>query len=299
MSTLAFLLVFISVFLHVAWNFISKSTRPSLAFYALMCGTAAMIWFPFFLMSDFMSRLPEMPSAFFLLLFGSIAAEIAYIAGLAYAYRKGDISLVYPMIRAIPVLLVASVTLMFGMGKHLDGTGMLAMSVVSAGCLIMPLKCFSDFRLACYKDKIMFFVILGAAGTTLYTVFDSGSIRIMHENNLRGIVDLMGFLFCIEFGLALGLFAFVAFIPSERKSMKELFGRSFMPVLAGICSSSAYGLILLAMKHVSNVSYIQAFRQMSLPIGFLAGVILLKEGYSRPKVAGLVLIIIGLLLAIL
>ena len=74
MTLFAFVLVFASVFLHVAWNFISKSTKPSLAFYMLMSGTAALIWLPFFLTSDL--RLSSLPLYFFLFYLGSVASEV-------------------------------------------------------------------------------------------------------------------------------------------------------------------------------------------------------------------------------
>ena len=45
------------------------------------------------------------------------------------------------------------------------------------------------------------------------------------------------------------------------------------PSLASVFSSSAYGMILLAMPMVTNVSLVQAFRQISLPICAVAGVI--------------------------
>ena len=60
-------------------------------------------------------------------------------------------------------------------------------------------------------------------------------------------------------------------------------------------SSSAYALILLAMGFVTNVSYIQAFRQMSLPLGVLAGVFILKEPCSQAKLIGIILIVAGLI----
>lgn len=50
------------------------------------------------------------------------------------------------------------------------------------------------------------------------------------------------------------------------------------------------------MAYVTNVSYIQAFRQMSLPLGFFAGILILKESHSTPKVFGIVLIVLGLIM---
>ena len=43
-------------------------------------------------------------------------------------------------------------------------------------------------------------------------------------------------------------------------------------------------------------SFIQAFRQLSLPLGFLSGVIFLHEKNSVTKTAGLILILGGLLI---
>ena len=84
----------------------------------------------------------------------------------------------------------------------------------------------------------------------------------------------------------------------------RLFGRvnllkkPLYPIIAGICSSSAYGLVLFAMGYVTNVSFLQAFRQISLPVGFLAGVIILHEKPYRTKIAGVAIIVAGLLVMI-
>ena len=50
------------------------------------------------------------------------------------------------------------------------------------------------------------------------------------------------------------------------------------------------------MQFVTSVTYIQAFRQLSLPIGVLAGIFLLHERCPLPKIAGVILIVAGLLL---
>ena len=60
-------------------------------------------------------------------------------------------------------------------------------------------------------------------------------------------------------------------------------------------ATSAYILVLLAMHFVTNVSYVQAFRQMSLPLGAFLGIAFLKEKATSPKLAGLTLIVGGLI----
>lgn len=294
MSFIAFVLIFFSVFFHVAWNMISKSTKPSMAFYTLMSATASVIWLPFFLLSDI--RLTELPWKFHVFLFSSVVGEVLYVFGLARAYRWNDISLVYPVVRALPVLMVAAVTILFGLGKQPGSIALFGMVLITAGCFLMPLRKFSDFSLKRYITSVVGFILLAAAGTTLYTIFDSSAIRIIREGTGRiSIMDTLAYLFLIEFGLTVGELLVVATNRTERALFKKMFGRTVYPVLAGGCSSSAYALVLFAMGYVTNVSYIQAFRQMSLPLGFFAGMLILKEKGTVPKVLGMALILTGLL----
>ncbi len=295
MSLTAFVLIFFSVFLHAAWNTISKSVNPSLAFYFIMTFTAAMIWLPFLIFGRWNPF--AMSQEFWLVMLFSMVGEIIYIAGLAKAYSKGDISLVYPMVRALPVLMVPAITLIFGLGTKIpDLCAFIGMFIIMAGCLIMPLRKFSDFSLKPYCSKVIFFILLAAIGTTAYTILDSITVKMVQEQmGRKNILDILGLLFFVEAGQTIGEFLIVAFNRNERRLLKALAFKNIYPVLAGCCSSSAYALVLLAMGYVSNISYVQAFRQMSLPVGFFAGLLILKEKGSLPKYVGMFLIFAGLI----
>ena len=52
------------------------------------------------------------------------------------------------------------------------------------------------------------------------------------------------------------------------------------------------------MNYVTNVSFVQAFRQMGLVFAMLAGVFILKERCTLPKVLGCLLIVAGLILSV-
>ena len=60
---------------------------------------------------------------------------------------------------------------------------------------------------------------------------------------------------------------------------------------------NAFGDILVDM--VSNVSYLQAFRQLSLPLGVAMGIIFLHEKFTVPKVIGVIMIVIGLIMTVI
>ena len=58
-------------------------------------------------------------------------------------------------------------------------------------------------------------------------------------------------------------------------------------------------LVLLAMNYVSNVSYVQAFRQLGLVIGMLEGFFILKERCTLTRILGIVLIVSGLVMTVM
>lgn len=295
MTLTAAILVFISVFMHASWNMLSKSTRPSTAFYLIMNFVGGIIWLPFYIMSapSFWGLAP----LFYGLLAGSCAFEVVYMYGLAHGYKHGDISLIYPLVRALPVVMLAVITLLTGIGKAFGTVTLLGMFLIAGGCFIMPFVSFRNISLKGLNGKTLLFIGLGAIGTTGYTLCDSQALNQISNGAAVSNTCTLGYLFLIQMGLSLGEVPLVLFDPEERAAMKSFYGKAiFYPVIAGIFSSGAYALILFAMQNVTNVSYIQAFRQLSLPIGFLAGVLFLHEKSSATKITGLCLILLGLLI---
>jgi uncharacterized membrane protein len=50
---------------------------------------------------------------------------------------------------------------------------------------------------------------------------------------------------------------------------------------------------------VENVSYLQAFRQLSLPLGVAMGIVFLHEKFTLPKVIGVLMIVAGLIMTVI
>ena len=105
---------------------------------------------------------------------------------------------------------------------------------------------------------------------------------------------------CIRELVVFSSLSLVSLLKTEER--KHLSGKLFFqsqPYLAGFFAGLAYLLVLVAMGYVTNVSYIQAFRQLSLPIGLLLGILILKERATFQKIAGMILILTGLSLVAL
>ena len=66
-------------------------------------------------------------------------------------------------------------------------------------------------------------------------------------------------------------------------------------VVAGLLTFLAYGLVLTAFSW-SRVSYVAPAREVGIVVGVLMGVLILKEPFGRTRVAGSVIIVIGLVL---
>ena len=105
MTLNAFLIIFASVFLHAAWNFISRASRPSVAFFWLVEAFGGLFLIPFVFMAKIDWQ--ALPAAFWWCFLGSSVFESLYSVGLSKTYKKTDISIAYPLMRALPVLLVA------------------------------------------------------------------------------------------------------------------------------------------------------------------------------------------------
>lgn len=221
-------------------------------------------------------------------------------AGLSLAYRNADVSMAYPMARAIPVLLTAIVTMIFHLGTPLGLESAVGFPIVIAGCLLMPIQRFRDIRITDYWNKGLLGIMIAALGTTGYTIFDSEGMRLMRE--FSGVNDI--YAACV-YSLMREVFLFstlcivVFSVAKERVHFSWKLMWRYQGYLAGIIAAVAYLLILVAMLSVKNVSYLQAFRQMSLPIGMIMGILFLHEKCRLSKILGVILIVTGLVLLVL
>ena len=301
MSLIAFALIFGSVSLHAAWNLMAKKDHITRPFYMLMTSMEiilflhVMFWTPV--------RSSELPLSFWCWALCSALSDGAiYCTGLLKTYELAEMSVSYPMMRSLPVIFTPIVTILFGIGEPISILAGIGMLVVVIGCLMMPLAKFSDFRFSNYKGKIFFFITLTALGTTGYTVCDSLALGTLarYQGETTSIMRSLAYYSVRGFMLPMSLLLICLGSRKDRMLLKDLLReRNWHPFLAGLFAGLAYVLVLVAMNHVTNVSYVQVFRQMGLPVGMLAGILFLKERCTLPKFTGVLLILLGLLLTVI
>lgn len=296
----AFILIVLSAGLHASWNLVAKKNRISLPFYALICSVGAVFCFNIHFWTPVPVR--ELGLKFWASVLGSTWSDIFYCLGLIYCYRKLEMATAYPVMRALPIILTALVTTIFGLGKTLTAGALPGFFIVFAGALMMPLVRFRDFKLSSYLNPSLLFILAVACGTTGYTVFDSICVREVAKIAPEVAPPLRSLSYnAIRSTLLTGqLLTLSLLIPSQRQILVSFWKeRNFMPFLAGGFACGCYIMVLIAMNYVTNVSYVQVFRQLGLPIGMLLGVLVLKEKGTPVKWTGVTLIVLGLIISVI
>ena len=294
----AFIVILVSVFLHAGWNFLSRASRPSIAFFWLVEAFGGLFLIPFL----FIVKMPwsELPAAFWIFFAVSSVFEGLYSIGLSKTYKTTDISIAYPLMRALPVLLVAVITSIFGLGSKLSWLAGGGMAVVAAGCFILPQKSLKQFDFKSFIKSVCGPIMLAALGTTFYTISDSMALSYFNKYSQSGsLVTACAYFMLVKIGICSCLAGIVFGIKEERDDLLCKCWKTLNPYLVGIGTGFAYLLVLWAMGMVSNVSYLQAFRQLSLPLGVAMGIIFLHEKFTVPKIIGVIMIVIGLIMTLI
>jgi uncharacterized membrane protein len=297
MTPLALTLVSVSALIHASWNLLGKRQNPSPAFFFIASVFAALCLSP--LLWVYHEALPFIPLRVWGWLVLTSLFEVIYFVGLSGAYRHGDMSVAYPLARAVPVILVAIITSIFELGKSLSLPGVVGIIVVALGCLVLPRSHIGKIRLGDYLNACCLLAGVAAIGTTGYTLVDNQALFDLRNAPGIGLnaVQIAFFYMALEsviIAIALGMYVFLA---TDRAALKETWLSSRnVSFVTGLLIVSTYGLVLASMTYASNVSYIAAFRQLSIPLGASMGILIQKEPVYTNKVASVGIIFGGLVL---
>ena len=274
MSPAALALVLVSVCMHAGWNVLGKRNAPSLSSFTLAYGAG---WLAL-----------------------SGLCQMLYMGGLAWAYARGEVSVLYPIARALPVVLVPLVSIAL-LGSHvLDRWDGLGMVLVVAGALCLPLSHPQARRISTYLTPAMGFALLAAAGTVGYSLIDKQALGLMQGAGHSGLTAGAVFMVLQAVMTLTWAIPLLALLPAERRRLPAL-RRQGLPMLVatGLMMTCTYGLVLMAMALTDEVSYVVALRQLSIPVGVLMGVLWLKEPASRAKAIGTLVMLAGLIIVAL
>lgn len=296
MTYTALLLILFSTLVHATWNMFSRKLRISSSSFSIGGLAVCLCLLPIIVI--YQQFLPNISLDSLAIILLSSAFQSIYYYGLANAYQHGNLSIAYPLVRSIPIILVLIYVFLFDHIENISNQAIGSAVVIVIGCILLPMQHFKDLQFSNYANRMSCFVLVAALGTAGYSIIDSiGMQRLVTsspDTNPFAVSFCYIYLQVFFTSILLGLIS-ISSVHKRRGFIKVL--KEQKRISAAICGMSmlAYAPILVAMTLVTNVAYVVALRQASIPIAFLLGLVLLREASYPIRWIAISLIIAGLI----
>ena len=259
--------------LHAGWNALLKSAPggdPMLDMATIVAGSAVcgLVVIPFVGVPD--------TSAW---KFAAVSSIIhwGYYVTLAHAYRTGDLSFAYPLMRGSAPLIVTLLGIVF-LREWPSPQIALGIALISLGIVSIAFA-----RRGRHPPSAAGWALANAGIIAAYTLVDGAGARA--SGNPLAYVSWLIFLEAIPFLAWIwtrqGAVAFTYIAHGWRRGL-----------LGGAASLGAYGIVLWAMTR-APVAAVAALRETSVLFAALIGAFVLKEGLGLRRLAGAVSVVAG------
>jgi drug/metabolite transporter (DMT)-like permease len=259
--------------LHAGWNALLKSAPggdPMLDTAIIVAGSSiaglcVVPWLPF----------PDPASWKFAA--ASAIVHFGYYLTLGKAYRVGDLSFAYPLMRGTAPLLVTVLGVLF-LREWPTPQVTLGIALICAGIVSIAFV-----RRGAHPPAAKWWAFANAAIIASYTLIDGAGARA--SGNAWSYVSWLIFLEALPFLLWVrwrhGPIATAYVARSWRRGLA-----------GGAASLGAYAIVLWAMTR-APVAAVAALRETSVLFAALIGAVWLKEGFGLPRLAGAASVVIG------
>ena len=250
---------------HATWNAMIKSGGNVLFDMTLVVFFAGLVTAPFMLVVE----VP--PVAAWPYIAASMAIHIAYYVALVGAYRAGDLSHGYPIMRGLAPLIVSLCALGW-LGEAPRPMVWLGVILICGGVLSLG---FAGFRWAESRVSLGW-ALANAVIIAAYTLVDAAGVRASGKAEIY--VVWLFTLDALPFSLLILWLKRDELVPYARRFwLRGLVG--------GGLSAAAYAIVLWAMAR-APVAAVAALRETSVIFAALIGAWLLKEGHIARRLVG-------------
>ena len=270
MPATAFGLALTAAFVHAFWNVLLARARDPEAAAAVALLVAVLAFAPVAALTW------DVRAGVWPFLLATGAFELLYFALLAAAYRRAELSVVYPLARGAAPVLVLIIGVV-ALGKSSSWGQATGVAFVGAGILLVR-----GFRCGADAGGVSFgFAIAGCIAA--YTLIDKHGI--MHAGPIP----------YLELSMLLPALAYAGGIAKlkGRAALRAELGPA--TIAAGIATFGAYALVLAALARASAAS-VAAVRETSVVIAALLAGAVLRERVGPGRLAGAALVAGGVAL---
>lgn len=274
MSGLVVAVVLFAALLHAGWNALVKAGREAFLTSVLVASGGALI------SAVLLPFLPQPAPASWPFVLASTCVHFFYYGLLSAAYRYGDMSHAYPLMRGSAPLLVAVLSVPL-LGERLTVQQYAAVATISAGIFGLWFAgphAADGARSA--RRRATVYALLNALAIAAYTLVDGIGVR---KSGAPAAYTM--WLFVLSAG---GLLAFtLARRPRELASYARSYWR--VAALGGVGTLASYGLALWAMT-AAPVAAVAALRETAILFAAAIATLLLHERIGVRRGAAIALI---------
>ncbi|TMF60096.1 MAG: hypothetical protein E6I16_07435 [Chloroflexi bacterium] len=248
-------LVLVAAVLHATWNALLKASEHPLGLATRAVSLSAAISLPVLAAVWFWQGRPGLMPMAWLVALGSAALELLYFIALSTAYRRGELSVVYPIARGTAPLLAV------GVGVVLLGERLPVAAVVGVVCLLLGIWAVQrpSPAGAALVPALMTGVLIAA-----YSSLDRIGVR-------PGPPWLYGWVLWLFTAVFLLAYATAMNIPEARLTVAP--GTS---LLVGVLMAAAYFMILFALS-VAPLAVVAPLRESAIVLVTAWGIWRLRE----------------------
>ncbi|GAA1068951.1 DMT family transporter [Kitasatospora nipponensis] len=274
-TLLATLLALTSALLHASWNAAIKSGGDRLTSVAMVDVTALLVCAP----AVPFTALPNARAWLFILI--STVLCTAYRIFLVRAYQLGDFGLMYPLIRGVPPLAVAVISVL-ALGQPLSAAAWGGVALISLGVIGLVL---CD-RLGATRLAPVAFAVAAGLAVAGYTASDAAGVHSGASMASYGV-----YLFVAESVPMPAL----ALLVRKRAVLRHLRRDWKVGLFGGVNALLSYGLILWALS-LGAAARVEALRETSVLLAAGIGTLVFKEAFGRNRVICAAVVTTGILL---
>jgi uncharacterized membrane protein len=277
----SFVLAFIAIaaVLHAAWNILLKTAGDPLWTATVGLAVSSAVLVPLVAVGWLAAGQPSIPAEAWLIGIVSGGVEVAYFVFLAAAYRRGDLSVVYPVARGSAPLFAVVIGVVI-LGERLPPGAWAGVALLVAGLLLVqrPWRLLRAAAAAHDRSAAGFALATGTMIAT-YTALDRVGVQLAPAWFYAGILWPAG---------ALGLLA-VAWV------RPRIAGGRYEPppatldrpraIAGGMLTLAAYGFVLAALAR-APLSIVAPLRESAVVLVSTWGALRLREATGRGEAAG-------------
>jgi drug/metabolite transporter (DMT)-like permease len=267
-------LVLLAALMHASWNALVKASPSKFLDVVAINGTAGMV------SALALPWVPPVDWACWPWLAASVMLHVGYFAAVAGAYRFGDLSQAYPIMRGCAPMLVAILGVAL-VGERLAVTTWSGIVLIVIGIVGPALIAARGIRLPGRGTAV---AAVNAVIIACYTLVDGVGTRISGNAAGYGL-----WLFLLT---ALPITA-VGVAWRGRELAGYLRERWVLAALGGVLLMSSYVIALWAMTR-APVAAVAALRETSVILAAIIGTVFLRERFGGWRVPGAALVVLGI-----